>query len=122
MIAQIDGDTGGMGMASDVAESFLCDAEYLIFERRRKRSIGAANIEMDREAGGGRLLGEPGEAGGESVLGGDGTKIPDTSACFDEPFADVFPSAVDLLAGGGHLRLGEELRRKFELNGDADEA
>src|SRR5665213_2626096 len=122
MIPQIDSDAGCVRVAAHVAESLLCDAEDLVFKRGGERTVSASNVDLDGEAIAARLLCEASEARRQRVLRRDGAKVPNAAASLRETLAHVLASAVDLLAGCGDLRLRQELRGEFELDGDAVEA
>src|ERR1700679_1962816 len=122
MIAQIDRCLSRICVACDVGQRLLGDAEYLIFKGRGERPIGATDVEMNGELLGGELFGETSKTRGESLLGCGRAKIPDAAARFCETLAYVFAGAVNLLAGGGDLRLREKLGGEFELHGHADKA
>src|SRR5580658_7692629 len=116
MITQIDRHPGRICVTCHVAQRLLGDAEDLIFKNRSKRSISAANVEMYRELFCGELLSETSKSRGQRVLCRNGAKVPDAATSFCETLADVFPSAVYLLAGRGDLRLREQLSGELELH------
>ena len=120
MIAEIHGDLSRVCVTGDVCEGFLRDAKGFSLNGRSEGAIGASDGEIDMQPGRSGLLRQSGKARGKGVLRGDGAEIPDASAGFGEALADVGAGAVDLLMGGGDLRLSEELRGEFELDGDAD--
>src|SRR5271170_3066459 len=121
MIAQVEFGAARFGMADNIGNGLLGNAQYFIFNGGRESPICPTNLRVDCNVAGGTPFSELCEPIGKGRLCVARPEVPYAAPRIGESLPYEFSRAIHLLACLLDKRLREQMRGQFELGRDADE-